>query len=160
MTARSPVAYATRMQKLLLKNRKAFFDYEILDRFEAGIVLEGHEVKSLKNKGGNFTGAFISLQGGEVWLKGFNIRQYEKANFENYEPERPRKLLLRKAEIEKLASALSTQGTTIIPLAYGINRGRIKFEMALCRGKKKHDKRQDMKKRDQDRRIKAALKNY
>jgi len=159
LTARSPVAYATRMQKLLLKNRKARFDYEVLETFEAGAVLMGHEVKSLKNGGGNFTGSFISIQSGELWLKGFNIRQYEKANMTEYEPERPRKLLLRKAEIQKLASELNTQGTTIIPLAYGLNRGRIKFEIGLCRGKKKHDKRESLKRKDQNRRIKAALKN-
>jgi SsrA-binding protein len=160
LTARSPVAYATPMQKLILKNKKARFNYEVLSTFEAGAVLEGHEVKSLKTGGGNFTGSFISLINGELWIKGFHIRQYDKSHFESYEPERPRKLLLRKAEIQKMTSALSTQGTTIIPLACGINRGRIKFEIALCRGKKKHDKRNDMKNRDQDRRIKAALKNY
>lgn len=160
MTASSPIAYATRMQKLLLKNRKARFSYEILDTYEAGIILQGHEVKSIKNGGGNFTGSFISLMNGELWLKGFHVRQYENSTFESYEPERPRKLLLSKAEIAKLASALSTQGTTIIPLACGINRGRIKFEVALCRGKKLHDKRNDMKMRDQDRRIKAVLKHY
>lgn len=148
------------MQKLLLKNRKARFNYEVLETYEAGIALEGHEVKSIKNGGGNFTGSFISLMNGEMWLKGFHVRQYEKSNFENYEPERPRKLLLRKAEIRKMASALSTQGTTIIPLSAGLNRGRIKFEIALCRGKKKHDKRDDLKKRDQDKQIKVALKNY
>jgi SsrA-binding protein len=148
------------MQKLLLKNKKAHFNYEILERYEAGISLFGHEVKSVKNGGGNFTGSFVSLMNGELWIKGFHITQYEKSSFESYEPERPRKLLLRKAEIAKMTSALNTQGTTIIPLAAGLNRGRIKFEIAVCRGKKKHDKRNDMKHRDQDRRINAALKNY
>lgn len=148
------------MQKLLLKNRKARFDYEVLESFEAGVVLKGHEVKSLKNSGGNFTGAFISIQDGELWLKNFHILPYDKSTLEHYEPERPRKLLLRKAEIEKLSSALSTQGTTIIPLAYGLNRGRIKFEVGLCRGKKSHDKRNDMKQKDAKRQIQRVLKHY
>ncbi len=148
------------MQKLILKNKKARFNYDVLDTFEAGIVLYGHEVKSLKNGGGNFTGAFVGLQEGEVWLKGFHIKLYEKSTLEVYNPERPRKLLLRKAEIQKLTSALSTRGITIIPLSYGLNRGKIKFEVGICRGKKKHDKREDLKKRDQNRRINAALKNY
>ena len=148
------------MQKWLLKNRKARFDYEVLESLEGGIILKGHEVKSLKNGGGNFTGSFISLQNGELWLKGFHIQPYEKATLLDYEPERPRKLLLRKAEIQKWTSALNTRGTTIIPLAYGINRGRIKFEVGLCRGKKSHDKREDLKRRDQDRQLKSILKHY
>lgn len=148
------------MQKILNKNRKARHDFEVLETFETGVVLKGHEVKSLKNGGANFTGAFITINDGEVWLKKFHIRQYSKATFEGYEPERTRKLLLRKSEIDKIASALNTQGVTVVPLAFGLKNGKIKFEIALARGKSKVDKRHDLKARDADRRIKAAIKNY
>ena len=160
MTAAIPVAYATAMQKMLLKNRKAFHDYEVLNRFEAGIVLKGHEVKSLKNGGGNFTGSFVGIQNEEAFLKGFHISLYSKTTIEVYEPERPRKLLLRKAEIDKIASALNTKGVTLIPLSYGLDKGKIKIEIAIARGKKKHDKRDDMKKRDQQRHIQSATGDY
>ncbi len=148
------------MQKLLTKNRKATHDYEILERFEAGIVLHGHEVKSLKNGGGNFSGSFVSIENGEAVLKKFDIKLYEKATLDHYEPTRQRKLLLRKAEISKLSGALNTKGVTVIPLACGLNKGKVKIEIALARGKKQHDKRNDLKKRDQDRRIQAAISDY
>lgn len=158
LTAAIPVAYATAMQKILLKNRRARHDYEILEKFEAGIVLKGHEAKSLKNGGGNFTGAFISIKNGEMFLQNFNIRLYEKASIEGYAPQRPRKLLVRKAEINKIAGELNTKGVTLVPLTCGLVKGKIKIEFALARGKKKYDKRQDLKAKDQKRRIEAALK--
>lgn len=146
------------MQKILVKNRKARHDFEILETYEAGVVLKGHEAKSLREGGGNFTGSYISIDdSGETWVKKFNIQLYSKANLEGYEPERPRKLLLRKAEIRKIASALNTQGVTVIPLSCGLVKGKIKIEIALARGKKKIDKRHDLKKRDQERRIRASL---
>ena len=148
------------MQKLLLKNKRAFFDYEILEKFEAGIVLKGHEVKSLKNGGGNFTGSYVSIVDGELWLKGFSIALYEKATLPDYEPKVPRKLLVRKAEIQKIAGALNTQGVTLVPLTCGLNKGKIKIEFALTRGKKKHDKRHALKERAQKRQINQAIKNY
>ena len=141
------------MQKILLKNRKATFDYEILDRFEVGIVLRGHEAKSLRNGGGSLAGAFISLASGEAFIKNFHIPLYEKATVEAYEPERPRKLLLRKAEILKLTSALNTEGVTLVPLVCGLHNGKIKLEIALARGKKKYDKRESIKGRELSRRI-------
>lgn len=148
------------MQKPLVKNRKARHDYELLDRYEAGIVLDGHEVKSLKHQGGNFAGSYVSIQNDEVYLKNFNIPLYEKATLEHYEPARPRKLLLRKAEIHKLASELNTQGVTLIPLTCGLNKGKIKIEIAVARGKKKYDKREDKKRKDQARRIQSATRDY
>lgn len=141
------------MQKILLKNRKATFDYEILDKFEVGIVLHGHEAKSLRTGGGNLKGSFISLLGEEAFIKNFHIPLYEKASVDGYEPERPRKLLLRKAEILKLTSALNTEGVTLVPLVCGLGSGKIKLEIALARGKKKYDKRESIKSREQDRRI-------
>jgi SsrA-binding protein len=144
------------MKKLLLKNRKARHEYELLDKFEAGIVLHGHEAKSLRNGGGNFTGSFVSLQEGEAFLKNFHIQLYEYATIEGYEAERPRKLLLRKAEIQKITRELNTKGVTLIPLACGLEKGKIKIEIALARGKKQHDKRNDLKRRDQEKRINNA----
>lgn len=157
MTATITVAYATGMQKILFKNRKASHEFELLDKFTAGIVLLGHEVKSLKNGGGNFTGSFVSTQDGEAILKKFNITLYEKATLEDYEPTRPRKLLLRKAELAKIASALNTKGVSVVPLTCGLDKGKIKIEIALARGKKLYDKRQSMKARDQERRIKNII---
>lgn len=147
------------MQKNLIKNRKAFHDYEILERFTAGIVLLGHEVKSLKFGGGHFTGAYITSRGGELFLERFHIPLYKKTTLENYEPERTRKLLVRKAEILKIASALNTAGVTVIPLECGLENGRIKIEFALAKGKKNYDKREDLRKKDAVRRIKTALKD-
>ncbi len=148
------------MQKTLVKNKKAFHDYEILERFTAGIVLLGHEVKALKFEGGHFTGAFIASRGGELYLDHFHIPLYRKATVDHYEPERPRKLLVRKAEILKITSALNTAGVTVIPLECGQENGRIKIEFALARGKKLYDKREDLRKKDSARRIQSALKDY
>jgi len=141
------------MQKILLKNRKATFDYEILNKFEVGMVLRGHEAKSLRSGGGNLKGSFVSLLGGEAFIKNFHIPLYEKATLEGYEPERPRKLLLRKAEILKLTSALNTEGVALIPLVCGLQSGKIKLVIALARGKKNYDKRHSIKNREQDRSI-------
>jgi SsrA-binding protein len=148
------------MQKLLVKNRRARHDFEVLDTFEAGIVLHGHEVKSLKNGGGNFTGSFVAQSDGELFLKGFDIPLYQKATLEAYESKRPRKLLVRKAEIQKIAGELNTKGVTLVPLSCGLVKGRVKIEFGLARGKKKHDKRDSMKNRDQERQIRAALSKY
>lgn len=146
------------MQKILLTNRKANFDFEVLERFEAGISLLGHEVKSLKAGGAHFTGTFITINEGEAWVKHFHVPLYANSTLPQYEPERPRKLLLRKAEIEKIAGALSTKGVTVVPLSCGLKNGRVKLEIALVRGKKTYDKRESLKKKDQERQIRTALK--
>lgn len=148
------------MQKMLIKNRKAFHDYEILETLESGVVLFGHEVKSLKNGQGNFTGSFISLSNGEAWLKNFHVSLYEKATTVEPDPDRPKKLLLHKKELAMLEKNLKTKGNTIIPLACGLHKGKIKFEIALVRGKKNYDKRESLKQKDQDRRVRAAIKDY
>lgn len=148
------------MQKILIKNKRAFHDYEILERFTAGIVLSGHEVKSIKSGGGQFTGSFVTDKGGELFLEHFHVPLYKKTTLDRYEPERTRKLLLRKAEILKISSALSTAGVTVIPLECGLENGKIKIEFALARGKKQHDKREDLRKKDAARRIKNVLKGY
>ncbi len=148
------------MQKSLVKNKRAFFDYEILERFTAGIVLLGHEVKSLKSGGGHFTGTYITERRGELFLEHFHIPLYKKTTLENYEPERSRKLLVKRAEINKIASSLHTEGVTIVPLECGLQNGKIKIDFALVRGKKKYDKRESLKKKDTARRIQSALKDY
>lgn len=160
LTAATPVSYVECMSKVLVKNRKAHFNYELLEKFEAGIALAGHEVKSLRSGGGNLTGAFVTLQNGELWVKGMNIALYEKSTLDHYEPERPRKLLLRKAEISKIAGALNTKGVTLIPLSVVLKKQKVKVEIALARGKKSLDKRHDLKAKDQKRRIEQAIKNY
>lgn len=146
------------MSKVLVKNRKAYFNYEILEKFESGIVLLGHEVKSLKSGGGNLTGSHVNLRGNEVFIEKLKISQYEKSVLEAYNPERTRKLLLSKAEISKLAGAIEEKGVTLIPLECHLKGNLIKVEFALARGKKKYDKRESIKKRDQEKRIKSALK--
>lgn len=145
------------MQKILTKNKRAFFDYEVLERFEAGIVLLGHEVKSLKRNGGHFTGAYVSIANGEAFLHHFHIDPYEKSTFESYEPEKTRKLLLNKREILKIAGSAEQRGVTVIPLECGLQNGRIKISLALARGKKTYDKRESIKKRDIQRRIEPQL---
>lgn len=145
------------MEKVLVKNRKATFDYEILDKYQAGIVLQGHEVKSLKNGGGQMQGCFVTLREGELWIEHLHIAQYKKATLLSYNPERPRKLLLRKAEIQKIAGALNTKGVTLVALACVAKNGFIKIEFGIGRGKKKFDKRESLKKKDERRRLKKIV---
>lgn len=123
----------------------------------AGIVLSGHEVKSIKTGGGQFTGSFITEKGGELYLDHFHIPLYQKATLPDYQAERPRKLLVRKAEILKIASAMHTAGVTVVPLECVLKNGMIKINFALVRGKKNYDKRDDLRKKDAMRRIKTAL---
>lgn len=146
------------MDKLLVKNRKASFEYEILEKFEAGICLFGHEAKSLKTGGGNLQGAYISIKNNEAFMENLHIAKYEKATLETYEPKRSRKLLLNKREIAKISGEFNTKGVTIIPLACIAKKGLIKIEIAIGRGKKKYDKRESIKKRDQERRIKRSIR--
>ena len=145
------------MQKTLTQNKRARFDYEILERFEAGLVLKGHEVKSIKNNGGHFSGAFITISGGEAWLHHFHVALYRHATLDGYEPDHPRKLLLHKKELLKIASALDTKGVTVVPLECGLEKGKIKVEIAIARGKKDYDKRETIKKRDLSRHIERDL---
>lgn len=147
------------MQKTLVQNRRARFDYQVLERFEAGIVLKGHEVKSLKSGGAHFTGSYITVSAGEAWLHHFHIAPYEHATLEGYEPEHTRKLLLHKKEILKITGALDTKGVTVIPLECGLEKGKIKIEIAIAQGKKLYDKRDTIKKRDLQRHIETSLRD-
>ena len=145
--------------KLIAKNKKARFDYEISDRFEAGMVLTGSEVKSLRMGKANLTDSFAKINNGEVWLMSCHISPYPFSSYNNHEPLRPRKLLLHKREIQRLAGKINEQGYSLIPLALYFKEGKVKVDLALARGKKKHDKRESIKRRDQEREIERALKN-
>jgi len=144
--------------KLIARNKKARFNYDLGERYEAGLVLTGSEVKSLRLGKANLTDSYARLKGGEVWLLSAHITPYPFASYDNHEPERPRKLLLHKREINKLAGKIQEQGMSLIPLAIYFKRGRAKVELALAKGKKLHDKRQTMKKRDQQREIARAMR--
>jgi SsrA-binding protein len=146
--------------KLIAKNKKARFNYELSERFEAGMVLTGTEVKSLRLGKANLTDAYARLKDGEVWLMSLHIGPYPYAYYDNHEPERPRKLLLHRAEIKKLTGKVQEQGMSLIPLALYFKRGVAKVELVLAKGKKRHDKRETIKRRDQQREMERALKNY
>jgi len=147
------------MMAVYADNRKALHDYEILEKFSSGIELAGMEVKAVKEGKMNLRGAFVSIRGNEAFLVGSLISPYQPKNTPNdYDSTRSRKLLLSKGEIEKLAETENTKGLTIIPLSV-YNRGKfLKIDIAIARGKKKHDKREAIKKRDTERDLKRTLK--
>lgn len=142
----------------MIQNRRASFDYELLDRFEAGLSLTGSEVKSLRQGGVTLGEAFARVKGGEVWLEGMHIPAYKDASYNNHEPLRSRKLLLNKREIVEIQKGLERKGLTLVPTRLYFKGGRAKLEVALGRGKKRYDKRQDAAKRDAQRQIERALK--
>ncbi len=144
----------------LVSNRRATHDYEILETFEAGIVLQGTEIKSIRNHGATLQEAYIKVLNGEVWLIGSSIAPYRFGNIHNHEEKRDRKLLMHKREINRLKVASQEKGQTIIPLAMYLKQGRIKVRIALAKGKKSIDKRADIKERDEKRRMQQALKQY
>ncbi|MCB2225959.1 MAG: SsrA-binding protein SmpB [Desulfarculaceae bacterium] len=144
--------------KIIARNKKARFDYELSDRFEAGLVLTGTEVKSLRMGKASLGEAYARIKNGEVWLVGCQIQPYPFAYYDNHDPTRPRKLLLHKREIKRLTGKLAEQGYSLIPVAMYFKRGRAKLELALAKGKKRHDKRAAIKKREQDREMARALK--
>lgn len=138
--------------RVVAENRKARFSYEILDTIEAGLVLTGTEVKSLRNGRSNIQESYASAEGGEIWLINAHIPEYTQGNRNNHEPRRPRKLLLSKREIARLTAAVEREGMTIVPLKMYFNdRGLAKLLIAIARGKKLHDKRETAKKRDWNR---------
>lgn len=145
--------------KPITTNRTARRNYEILDRFEAGIVLKGSEVKSLRAGNANLKDAFVHIRGGEAFLLNAHIAPYAMAREGGHEPDRPRKLLLHKREIERLGSKLAEQGLALIPLQMYWKDGRAKVELGLGKGRRAYDKRQAIKKRDQDREVERALRH-
>lgn len=136
-------------RKLVAENRKARFNFEVKETLEAGLMLQGTEVKSLRKGEANIAESYVSEEGGEIWLINSYIPEYLEANRFNHEPRRRRKLLLHKREMAKLAQASDREGMTLVPLKLYFNdRGRAKLEVAVARGKKLHDKRETEKKRD------------
>ncbi|HEU4698188.1 MAG TPA: SsrA-binding protein SmpB [Gemmatimonadales bacterium] len=138
------------------RNPRATHDYHVLDTWETGIVLTGTEVKSLRNGKASIKEAYARLKNGEVFLEGMNVTPYEQGNRYNHAPVRSRKLLLHRREIERLVGAVERQGLTLVPLEIYFRRGRAKVALALGRGKKQHDKREDLKKRIAEREVARA----
>lgn len=148
------------MAESLIQNKKAFFNYEITDKFTAGIELLGYEVKSIREKKGQLEGAYVTIRGGEAFLIGASIPAYQPANTpESYDPLRNRKILLTKKEIKLLVNTEAKKGLTIVAIAVYNAGKKLKLEIGIAKGKKSFDKRETIKKRDTDREIRRTLKN-
>ena len=148
-----------RGEKLIADNRRARHEFELLERIEAGLVLQGTEVKALREGRATIQRAFADVRGDEIWLVGANIAAYDKGGFANHDPERDRKLLLHRREIDRLRSRVQEKGLTLVPTRLYFKDGRAKVEIALARGKELHDKRRDIASREADRQIERALKS-
>ncbi len=148
-----------RARKVITKNRKARRDYLVTDRYDAGLVLMGSEIKSIRNHNINIGDGFVQEKDRELWLVNAHIAPYKDArNFGHSDPRRPRKLLLHRREINRIITKMRQNGMTAIPLQIYLERGRAKVEIGVARGKKRYDKRADLAKRDADRQIARALK--
>ncbi len=144
----------------ITKNKRVFYDYSVLEKFEAGVVLTGAEVKSVKAGHINLKGSYVSVRDNELWVLSAHISAYKMASSQaGYDPTAARKLLLKKAEIATLIGKLSTKGLTVLPLSVYTKGSLIKIEVGVCRGKKKHDKRELIKKRESDRSIQRLLRD-
>jgi len=145
-------------RRVIASNRRARFEYEVIDRFEAGLVLVGPEVKSLRAGKANLGDAYATIRRGEMFLEKLHISPYEPATRENPEPMRSRKLLLHRREIARLAGRVAERGLTLVPLSLYFKDGRAKVELALARGKRQHDKRESLKRREHDREAQRAMR--
>ena len=146
-------------EKLIADNRKARHEYHLLDRIEAGLVLTGTEVKSLRNGKADLARAYATVRDGEAWLVGLHIGPYEPGTTAGHDPDRDRKLLLHAREIASLTGKVKERGLTLVPTRLYFKDGRAKVELALARGKEQQDKRRDIAKRDADRQIERAMKS-
>ncbi|MBR43322.1 MAG: SsrA-binding protein [Gemmatimonadetes bacterium] len=146
-------------RKVVARNRKARYEFEILDTYEAGLELRGPEVKSLRAGEVSFQDAFARVAAGEVWLHNLHISPYEAANRFNVDPVRPRRLLLNRQEIRQIAVKTEEKGLTLVPLEIYFSRGYAKLQLAVGRGKKLHDKRETLKRRQQDREARRAMED-
>jgi SsrA-binding protein len=144
--------------KVIATNRKARHEYQFHDTYEAGLVLKGSEIKSIRAGRVSLQEGFVLFDGGEAWLVNVHIAQYDPASQQNHEPKRRRKLLLHRREIERLQSRAQEKGYTVVPTKLYLKDGRAKVEIALARGKKLYDKRQTIAKRDSKRQVERALK--
>ncbi len=145
-------------ERLISKNKKAYHDFEILEDYEAGIVLQGTEVKALRDGKVNLKESYARLENGEIWLRGCHIGAYVHGNLANHEPTRPRKLLLHRREIDKLAGKVVQKGLTLVPLALYFKRGVAKLKIGLARGKRLYDKRETQRRKTVEREVAAELK--
>jgi SsrA-binding protein len=145
-------------KKIIAKNKKARHEYELLELFEAGLVLTGTEIKSVRANRVSLSRSYVQPRNGELWLVDAHIAEYEHGNQQNHEPTRQRKLLLHRREIGKILDELSQKGLTAVPTMLYLKNGRAKLEFALARGKKLHDKRQTLAKRDTERQVQRALR--
>ena len=145
-------------EKIITTNRKARHEYHILDTIEAGIVLAGSEVKSLRDGKANLKDSYATVRGGEIFLLNVHISPYDFGNINNHDPLRERKLLLHKKEIKKLIGRVNEKWLTLVPLRLYFRHGKVKVELAVAKGKKVYDKRADIAKRDADRELRRALK--
>jgi SsrA-binding protein len=146
-------------EKLVVDNRRARHDYHLLERFEAGLVLTGTEVKSLRAGRAHLRNAYADVREGEAWLVGAHISEYEQGNVANHDPDRDRKLLLHSREIASLIGKVRERGLTVVPTRLYFKDGRAKVELAVARGKEARDKRRDIARREADRQIERALKS-
>ena len=146
-------------EKLIADNRRARHDYHLLERHEAGMVLTGTEVKSLRQGRVTLGNAYADVRDGELWLIGAHIDVYDQGNLANHEPERDRKLLMKRHEIDSLYSTVREKGLTLVPTRLYFKDGRVKLEIAVARGKELRDKRRDLVQRDQQREMERALKS-
>ncbi len=141
-----------------VENRRARFEFEFLERFEAGVVLTGTEIKSIRTGRISLDQAYARIKEHELWLMGLHVPPYKEGSFSNHEPTRPRKLLLHREQLESLEDRVAEKGLTLIPVRLYFKRGRVKIDIALARGKKLWDKRRDMKERDVKRELARAVK--
>ncbi|HOC67710.1 MAG: SsrA-binding protein [Candidatus Hydrogenedentes bacterium ADurb.Bin101] len=146
--------------KIITKNRNAYHEYHVLEKIEAGITLRGTEVKSIReNSAISLKESYVDFLKGEAWLIGCRVSPYKQGNINNHDPERARKLLLHKRELNKLARQVAEKGITIVPLAAYFKQGKVKIEIGLCRGKRLYDKRDTIKQREADREMERAVKH-
>lgn len=147
--------------KVFLNNKKAKYDYEILDTLDAGLELRGYEVKSIKNKRGSLAGAHAIIRGGEIFAVGFDIPSYQPKNLPpNFEEERTIRLLLNKKEIRYLEGKLAQKGLTLVPIMVYTQNGKLKMKIGLAKGKKKYEKREKLKQREAKRKIERVMKGH
>jgi SsrA-binding protein len=146
-------------EKLIAENRRARHDYQLLERVEAGVVLTGTEVKSLRQGRTVMGQAYADIREGEAWLNGLEISTYDQGNRANHEPVRPRKLLLHRRQIDSLYGQIREKGLTVVPTRLYFKDGRVKVELAVARGKERGDKRRDVAERDAKRQMERALKS-
>jgi SsrA-binding protein len=144
-------------ERIIVTNRKASHDYFILERYEAGLVLRGTEVKSLREGNANLQDGYAVIKGGELWLVGMHINPFEKGNINNHDPKRERKLLMHKKEILRIMQKITEKGLTLVPLRIFFKKNIAKVELGLARGKKSYDKRESIAKRDAERRMRREF---